>query len=143
MLLVPHDRVQPLDLLRQSLAFRLQLATPILPLPQILVFGFAAVECKLKFLVSFDLVVKLVLEHLLILLKKSHFSECGLELSIFPLPGLNFLEPGLEDAIDALVLGPEHGQLAVVVREVVFQVFVLGEFGLLAGHPLLPSLDFV
>jgi len=71
-----------------------------------LVFGFAAVECKFKFLVSFDLVVKLILEHLLILLKKGHFGECGLELSIFPLPGLNFLEPGLEDAIDALVLGP-------------------------------------
>ena len=69
--------------------------------------------------------------------------EILLKLRIPSLPLLNLSLPGLEDAIDPVILYFEVIDLALVVEEFIFKVFVFRKFGISVGNFLFPSFNLV
>jgi hypothetical protein len=87
--------------------------------------AFEAAELELQLLVLPDLTAAAILKRLLLLLKKCTLLQLLLDLMVPALPILDLSQPTLENAINAVILYLKVVDLALVVEELVLEIFVL------------------
>ena len=141
--LILEQVVEALDLLGQVGVVPLEVLELVLALTVAVDVVFQFADDVLELFVLLDLVAAPLLERLLVLLDVAVVVDGDLEGVVPALPVLDLPQPGLEDAVDAVVLDLEVVDLGLVVVELVFKVLVLGELCLALGHLLLPLVDFV
>ena len=104
---------------------------------------FQLIDLVLELLYLSNLTSNFIFQIFLVLLKSCNLVKLLLELRIPSLPLLNLSLPGLEDAIDSVIFDFKVIDLALIVEELIFKVFVFGKLSISVGNFLFPSFNLV
>ena len=101
------------------------------------------IDLVLELLYLSNLTADFIFQIFLVLLKSGNLVEILLELRIPSLPLLDLSLPGLEDAINPVIFDFKVVDLALVVEEFIFKIFVFGKLSISVGNFFFPSFNLV